>query len=150
MLKAKDIMTRDVVTVKPSTTVEELAKLLIEHKISGAPVLDDAGHLVCVVTEHDLIKKEKRLHIPTILRIFDAIIYLESSKRLEEDIRSMVATKVGDICKSDVVTVEEETTLTEIATIMSEREVHLLPVMRDDKIVGILGKADVIRAMTLG
>jgi CBS-domain-containing membrane protein len=150
MLKARDIMTRDVIAVKPDTTVEELARILMEHHISGAPVVDDMGELVGIVTEHDLINKEKRLHIPTVVRIFDAFIYLESSKRFEEDMRKMVATKVGDICSMEVITVDEETPLTEIATIMSEKDVHLLPVMSQGRMSGIIGKEDILRAVTEG
>lgn len=150
MLKASDIMTRDVITVTPQTTVEELARVLIEKHISGAPVVDEAGALVGIVTEHDLIKKEKRLHIPTVVQIFDAFIYLESSKRFKEDVKTMLAKKVGDICSSDVVTVDEDTTVTEIATIMSEKDIHLLPVMAGGKMVGIVGKEDVLKGMTKG
>jgi CBS-domain-containing membrane protein len=150
MLKARDIMTREVITVKPDTTVEELARILMEHHISGVPVVDDAGELVGIVTENDLINKEKRLHIPTVVRIFDAFIYLESSKRFEEDIRKMVATKVGDICSMEVVTVEEDTPLAEIATIMSEKDIHLLPVMKEGRMAGIIGKEDIVRAVTEG
>ena len=147
MLKAKDIMTRKVISVTPQTTVEDLARLLIDHHISGVPVLDEAGNLVGIVTEHDLINKEKRLHIPTVLRIFDAFIYLESPKRFESDIKRMLATKVGDICITNVITVDEDAPISEIATIMSERGVHLLPVMKEGSLVGIIGEEDVIRAV---
>ncbi len=147
MLKAKDIMTEDVITVKPEATVEELARLLIEHKISGTPVVDDANHLVGVVTENDLIKKNKRLHIPTVIRLFDAYFLLDSGK-VEEDIKKMVAATVDEICNKAIVSLTEETTLEEIATIMSEKNIHLLPVLRDGRVVGIIGKADVVKAMT--
>ncbi len=148
MLTAKDVMTRDVITVGPRTTVEELARLLIEHHISGAPVVDDAGELVGIVTEHDLINREKRLHIPTVVQIFDAFIYLESSKRFEDDLKKMVGTKVGDICNPHVVTIGEDTALSEIATIMTEKDIHLLPVMSGKKLVGIVGKEDVLKAFS--
>ena len=85
MLKAKDIMTRDVITVKPEATVEELARLLIEHKISGVPVVGGAGNIAGIVTENDLIRKNKRFHIPTIIRLFDAYILLGSGKAEEEN-----------------------------------------------------------------
>jgi CBS domain-containing protein len=147
MLKARDIMTRDVITVRPETTVEELARLLIEHKISGTPVIDKDGRLVGIVTENDLITQNKRLHIPTIIRLFDAYIMLGSG-RMEEEIKKMAATTVGEICTRDVVTVTEDTSIEEIATIMSERHIHLLPVVRDERVVGIIGKADVVGAMT--
>jgi len=143
-------MTTDVATVTPDTTVEELARLLMERNISGAPVIDDAGRLAGIVTEHDLIKKERRLHIPTVVQIFDAFIYLESSKRFEEDLKKMVAKKVGDILTKDVVTVSEDATVTEIATIMTDKDIHLFPVMKDREMVGIIGKKDILKAMTQG
>ena len=147
MLKAKDIMTVDVITVKPETTVEELARLLIEHKISCVPVVDDKDHIVGVVTENDLIKKNARLHIPTIIRLFDAYFLLNSGK-VEDDIKKMVAVTVGEICNKDIVSLTEETPLDEIATIMSEKNIHLLPVLRDGMVVGIVGKADIVKSMT--
>jgi CBS domain-containing protein len=147
MLLAKDIMTADVITAKPATTVEELARILIEHKISGAPVVDDANRLVGIVTEHDLIKKNKRFHIPTMIRLFDAYFLLDSDK-VEDDIKKMVAITVDEICNKKVVSITEDTTLEEIATIMSEQNIHLLPVLNDGVVVGIVGKADVVRSMT--
>jgi CBS domain-containing protein len=150
MLMARDIMTRDVATVTFDTSVEDLARILMGRNISGAPVIDDSGKLIGIVTEHDLIKKERRLHIPTVVQIFDAFIYLESSKRFEEDLRNMVAKKVGDIYTKDVVTVNEDTTVTEIATLMIDKDIHLLPVLKDGLLSGIIGKKDIVRAMTQG
>ena len=144
MLKAKDIMTVDVITAKPETTVEELARLLIEHKISGVPVVEDGNKLIGVVTENDLIKKNARFHIPTIIRLFDAYFLLNSGK-VEEEIRKMVAGTVDEICNKDIVSLTEESTLEEIATIMSEKHIHLLPVLRDSMVVGIVGKADIVK-----
>jgi CBS domain-containing protein len=145
MLKAKDIMNTAVVTVTPDTSVEELGRLLIEKGISGAPVVDADNRLFGIVTENDLIRQNERFHIPTLLRLFDAFIPLERSKSIENEIRRMSASKVSDICTRDVITVEPETSLQDLATIMSEKGVHLLPVMSSGKIVGIVGKMDVIR-----
>jgi CBS domain-containing protein len=147
MLTAKDIMTKDVVTVTPDTSIEKLAALLVNNKISGAPVVDTNGALFGMVTENDLISQNKRLHIPTVVSFLDAAIYLESSKKFAEEVRRVTATKVGDICSKKVVTISEETTLTDIATIMDEKKVHVLPVIRDGKVVGIVGKRDVVRAV---
>jgi CBS-domain-containing membrane protein len=147
MLNATDIMTKDVITVKNETTIEELARLLIDHKISGVPVLDDDNKMIGIVTENDLIKKNKRFHIPTIVRLFDAYFLLDSGK-VEDEIKKMVATTVGEIYTKKVLSISEDTTLEEIATIMAEKHIHLLPVLRDDEVVGIVGKADVVRSMT--
>ncbi len=147
MLKAKDIMTTNVITVGPETTIEELARILIEHKISGTPVVDEKGDLYGIVTENDLISQKKRLHIPTIVRLFDAYIMLESSSKIEKEIKRMSAVTVKDICVRDVITVTEETTLDEIATIMAEKKVHLIPVVEGKKIKGIIGKIDMIKGI---
>jgi CBS-domain-containing membrane protein len=147
MLKATDIMTKDVITAKNETTIEELARLLIHHKISGVPVIDDDNKLIGIVTENDLIKKNKRFHIPTIVRLFDAYFLLDSGK-VEDEIKKMVATTVGEICTKKVLSISEDTTLEEIATIMAEKHIHLLPVLRENEVVGIVGKADVVRSMT--
>lgn len=147
MLNATDIMTKDVITVKTDTTIEALARLLIDHKISGTPVVDDDDKLIGIVTENDLIKKNKRFHIPTIVRLFDAYFLLDSAK-VEDEIKKMVATTVGEICTRKVTSISEDTTLEDIATIMAEKHIHLLPVLRDGKVVGIVGKADVVKSMT--
>lgn len=147
MLKAKDIMTTDVITVSPGTTIEEFARMLAGHKISGAPVVDDNGDLIGIVTENDLISQNKRLHIPTIMRLFDAYIMLESLAKIEKEIKRMAASTVGEICTKNVITVTENTPVDEVATIMSEKKVHLIPVVEGRKISGIIGKIDIIKGM---
>lgn len=149
MQKAKNIMSKNVVTISPKATVEELARLLIKHKISGVPVVDNAENLIGIVTENDLINQNKRLHIPTIIRLFDAFIVLGSG-RMQEEIKKMTASKVDEICTKKVVSITEETSLEEVATIMSEKNIHLLPVVRDSVVVGIVGKADVVSATIYG
>ena len=146
MLKAKDIMTKEVISVKPETTIEELARLLMKQQISGAPVVDDKGKIVGIVTENDLISKNSRLHIPTILRLFDAYIPLGTSK-MESDIRKMAASTVEDICTKEIITVDEEASVEYIATIMTEKRIHILPVVREGKLVGIIGKKDLIKGI---
>ncbi|HAS55421.1 MAG: hypothetical protein A2X56_13030 [Nitrospirae bacterium GWC2_57_13] len=146
MLTAKDIMTKDVITVAPDTSVEDLASLLVQHKISGVPVVNESGALYGIVTENDLISRNKRLHIPTVVSFLDAAIYLESSKKFEEEVRKIVATKVGDICVRKVITIAEDATLADIATLMSDKKKHLLPVVKDGKVIGIVGKRDVVKA----
>ncbi len=146
MFKATDIMTRDVITVKPDTTLEELARILIRYQITGAPVVDDNGNLKGIVTENDLISKNSRLHIPTLLRLFDAFIPLGTS-RLEIEIKKMAAYTVDNICIKEVITVASETSVEDIATIMTEKKIHLLPVLKEGRLIGIIGKKDLIRSI---
>jgi CBS domain-containing protein len=147
MLRAADIMKKDVISVTPDTSVEELGRLFIENDISGVPVVDPSGKPVGMVTENDLISQNKRLHIPTVLRLFDAFIPLEGFSSVEKEIRKMSATVVDDICTKDITTIVEDTPLDEIATIMIERNMHHLPVVREGKVVGIVGKHEVIRGV---
>ena len=147
MLTAKDIMTRNVVTVTADTSIEALASLLVKNQISGVPVVDEGGALVGIVTENDLISQNKRLHIPTVVSFLDAAIYLESSKKFEQEVKRMAATRVGDICNRKVVSITEDATMVDIATIMDEKKVHLLPVVEKGKVVGIVGKRDVLKAV---
>ncbi|MBF0539350.1 MAG: CBS domain-containing protein [Nitrospirae bacterium] len=146
-LRAKDICSRDIVTITPDMTIEELGRLFMERDISGVPVLAEDGSLYGVVTENDLISTEKSFHIPTIINIFDAIIPIQGDAYIEREIAKMAATIVDDICVRDIITVEEETPLQEIADIMIEQKIHLLPVLKDGRLTGIIGKKDVIRAI---
>ena len=150
MLTAKDIMTKNVTTVGAATTIEELARILMEHKISGVPVVDDNENLIGIVTENDLISRDKRLHIPTVMRLFDAFIVLESQSKVEKEIKRMTAITVNDIYIKEAITVTEGTPVQDIATIMSEKKVHLIPVVEgknEKKIIGIIGKIDLIKGI---
>jgi CBS domain-containing protein len=147
MLTARDIMTREVITITDESTVKELARILSIHQISGVPVIDDKGKLVGVVTESDLIYQTKKVHIPTVITILDSVFYLENPDKMGDEMKKMAGTKVKDILTSAPITVTEETPLDEIATIMAEKNVHTLPVVDKDTLVGVIGKKDIIRTL---
>ncbi len=148
MLKAKDIMTRDVITVRRDTPISQLSHLFIQHGINGVPVVDDDGKLVGIVTQGDLIEQNKNLHIPTVITLFDAVLFLESEKKFEDDVKKLTGTKVEDIYNKKVVTVTSETDIADITTIMAEKEIHTLPVVDDGKLTGVIGKLDLIKGMS--
>lgn len=147
MVKARDIMKKEIISVHPEMPVDELGRFFIEHDISGAPVMDAQGQLKGIVTEYDLISQSKKFHIPSMLRIFDAIIPLEGSEAMKKEIQKMAASQVADICTTDVIAINEDTPIEEIATIMAEKHITLLPVVRDGKVVGVVGKHEVIRGV---
>jgi CBS domain-containing protein len=148
MKTARDIMTREVFTVTAGTPLDELARAFSAKRVSGFPVVDEEGALVGVVTESDLIHQNQHLHIPTAVAIFDAVIVLGSSKRLEEEIRQLSATIVGEIMTRTPVTVLEDSTVSEIAGLMADKGVHTLPVLDETgRLVGVVGKLDIIRGM---
>jgi CBS-domain-containing membrane protein len=147
MLKAKNVMTRDVITVRRETTIRELALLFSEKGISSVPVVDDACELVGIVSESDLVEQDKNLHIPTVVSIFDWVIYLESGKRFEKELQKMTGQTVGDIYSENVVSVGPEVELSEIADIMSREKMHAVPVIEGRRLVGVVGRIDLIRTM---
>ena len=149
MKKAKDIMSTKVITANESMSVKELAKLLYENKISGVPVYNDARQIIGIATESDLIDQNKKVHIPTVVAILDSFVFLENPEKLEKDIKKMAATNVGDICSHHLVSVNPETPLDEVATLMAEQQVHTLPVMDGERLVGVIGKTDIIRTLVL-
>jgi len=144
----RDLMTRDVVSVASDTTVQELARLLLEHKISGLPVVDKEGRIIGIVSEGDLVYQDKKLHTPAFLEILGGVIYLENPNRLGQDLMKMTAAKVGDLMTTRVYTVKEDTSVEEIATIMVEKKVNRVPVVDGaGKLVGIVSRQDLIKAM---
>ncbi len=147
MLTAKDIMTKNVFTVQDDTSVTDLAKLLTDNHISGAPVVSANGKITAVVTESDLIDQSKKLHIPTVLTILDSVFYLENPDKMEDEIKKMAGTKVADICSGPATIIVPDTPLDEIATIMAEKNIHTLPVLDGSELVGVIGKKDIIRTL---
>ncbi len=148
MPKVADVMTRDVITVTPETSLRELANILAENNINGAPVVDDKGKVLGVVCESDLVDQNRPLHIPTVFVILDSVIPLENPWRLQKEFKRLAATTVGDIYSRPAVSVEPDTDLSEVARIMSERKLYTLPVIEGGRLVGIVGKVDVIRSLT--
>lgn len=146
-MKAKDIMTKDVLTVSLDTPVKKVAELLTDYEISGAPVLDEHDRVIGIVTESDLIEQKKNLHLPTVVTLFEGVLFLERPQKIKREIEKMLGATVKDIYSKKVITINENATLEDIATIMSEKKVHLLPVLRGDDLVGVVGKVDVVRAL---
>lgn len=147
MLKAKDIMTKEVITVRRDTTVRELAQLFAQHRISTVPVVDEGGLLVGIVSESDLIEQDKNLHIPTVVSIFDWVIYLESDKRFEKELQKMTAQTVGEIYAEEVFSVGPESPVSEVADIMTSKRIQAVPVVEGRRVVGIIGRIDMVKTM---
>jgi len=144
---AKDIMTKKVITVKPDTKVEEIAKILSENNISGVPVVNEDNEVVGIVSEGDLIYQDKKLHMPSFIQILGGIIFLESMKTFEKELKKIIGYKAENIMEKDVITVTEDTPVDEIATIMIEKRINRVPVVRNGKMVGIVTRADIVKTL---
>lgn len=147
MLKAKDIMTVDVYKVTAGTELKQLAALLERTGVSTLPVVDDADCLVGVVSATDLIDRDKPLHIPTVISLFDWVLYLESEKNFEEQVKRISAQTVDEICTKPAISCDPETTVAEIADLMVKNKIHLVPVVDEGALVGVVARLDLVRAM---
>ncbi len=144
---AKDIMTVDVVTVSPDDTVEDVVKLLLEKRISGVPVVNEEKKVVGIVSEGDLIIRSRKLHVPSYIQILGGIIYLDDPEEFREELRKAIAVRVEDIMTREPLTVNEDTSVEEMATVMTDAGINRLPVIKDDKLAGIVSRADIIRSL---
>lgn len=147
-LKAADIMRKDVVTITEDATMQELAELLSTNQISGVPVVDNDNRVVGVATEGDLVSIDADIHFPHYIQLFDSVIFLESVKKFDERLRKAAAYRVRELMTTDVVTVQQDELVEKVATLMTDREINRLPVLDGDTLVGIITRADVVRAMS--
>lgn len=147
MLKVKDIMTTDVISVTPQTEIVHAAKLLLEKRINGVPVVDEKGTLVGILCESDLIIQQKKFPVPSLFTLLDGFVPLTSMKRLEAEVQKMSAVIVADAMTPKPLTVTPETTVEEVATIMVGRKFHTLPVVDEGRLVGIVGKDDILKTL---
>ncbi len=144
---AKDIMTTEVISVSPEERVDVVTKLLIDNKISGIPVVDKDNHIVGIVTEKDLLIKAGELKVPFYITLFDSIIFMENPLRFNNDLKKYTASKVKDAMTTKVLVVDENTPVHEIAETMQNKGVNRLPVVRNGKLIGIVTRNDVLKAL---
>lgn len=147
MQTAADIMTKDVITVRTDLGVVEAAQLLLDKGINGAPVVDDDGRVVGILCQSDLVAQQKRISLPSIFSFLDGFIPLNSIRDLEHEVEKMSAATVGQAMTAKVTSVKSDTNLEEVATLMVERSFHTIPVIDGGKLVGIIGKSDVLKTV---
>ncbi len=146
MIKAEDIMTKELITVSPEDEIVKAAKILLGRGINGVPVVK-SGNLVGILCQSDLIAQQKSLPIPSVFTLLDGLIPLGSGKNLEKAFHKITAMTVSDSMSPDPVTVHPQTGIEEIARLMVDRNLHTLPVVDEGKLVGIIGKEDVLRTL---
>jgi CBS domain-containing protein len=142
-MHASDVMTRDVITVSPEDPLQEVAKILLKHRISGVPVLDKDGKLVGVVSEGDLMRRAETdtdNHRSWWLRLF------VGAETLANDYVRSHARKVADIMTTSVLTAAPDTPLRDIASLMERNRVKRLPIVEDGRLIGIVSRANLMQA----
>ncbi|HEX3524367.1 MAG TPA: CBS domain-containing protein [Stellaceae bacterium] len=143
-MRAIDVMVRDVVTVHPDTDVAEAIRLLAEHDVSALPVVDPAGNLVGVLSEGDLIH---RVEIGTEKRRPWWQEAVTGASTLAADFAKSHGKKVGEVMTSGVISVSEDTLLSEIATPFERKGIKRVPVVKNAKLVGIVSRSNLIQAL---
>lgn len=147
MLRAKDIMTTQVITVSPETEIAQAAKLLLENHINGVPVVDPENRLVGILCQSDLISQQKKLPIPSLFTFLDGYIPLSSTRQIEKQVQKIAATTVAHAMTTDPVTVEPDTSIQDVAALMVDKNFHSLPVLDKGRLVGIVGKEDILKTL---
>jgi CBS domain-containing protein len=150
MLKVKDIMTKTVISVSPETEIIHATKLLLENRINGLPVIDETGKLVGILCQSDLIAQQKKLPIPSFFTFLDGLITLSPLKQIEKEAQKIAAITVSQAMTPNPVTVRPDTNIEEVAALMVDNNFHTIPVVDGGKLVGIVGKEDVLRTLIPG
>jgi len=143
----RDVMTSKVITLRPEQSFEEAADILAEHQIGAAPVVDEAGKLVGLLRDEDLIVSESNLHVPTWLNLFGVDVPVPGSqKRFEHELKRMVASNVKDLMVTEFATCKADDLLGGVATQMHDHDVTHMPVVDGDgNLVGIIARGDIVR-----
>ena len=138
--KAEDIMSKDIIKVKPKDSIHKVSRILAENDTSGAPVVDDIGRIVGVISEHDIVAFLSAFDINK-LEVMDssnlphlAHIYLQAS-----------AKPIEEVMIKEVVTADPEATIDELAEIMTENNINRVPIVEKGNLVGIVSRIDILR-----
>jgi CBS domain-containing protein len=150
MPTVREYMDDDPVTIKPETKAEDVARLLGEQELHAVPVVNDAGRCVGIVTESDLVMPDEEgdLHIPHYVQLFGGLVFLESVKGFEKRLQKAVAAMAKDLMTADPTTVPPDADVHEAARVISSSGHNRLPVVEHGLLVGVITRADVLRALT--
>ena len=143
----KDCMTAAPVTVKPTETVESAVKIMEERQIGGLPVVDEQGAIVGLLSEGDLLVREAPLKPPLYITLLGSIIYFESPGHFHEHIKKALGMMVQDVMTAHPVTVAPDVPLSDAAQLMIDKKVERLPVVEENRLVGILTRHDLVNAL---
>ena len=152
MATVREYMDTDPVTVTPDATVEEVARILGEQELYGVPVVGDDGAVVGIVTENDLVigDEEGDLHIPHYIELFGGLVFLEPFRRFEQRLKKAVAATAAQMMTADPRTVGPDDAVEDAAHVIVETGHNRIPVVDGERLVGVISRADVVRALAAG
>lgn len=146
-MQVREIMSSPAITVTPATQIREVARIMHENQISGVPVVDETGALQGLITELDLIARNAPVHEPRYIAVLSAMIplSLEEYRQYKEQLRQALAINAGDLMTADVPTVAPDTPVEEALEMMLDAEVITLPVLEQERVVGVVSRTDMVR-----
>jgi CBS domain-containing protein len=145
---ANDVMTKKVMSVKPSETIKNLFQLMDKHGILGVPVIDEKKHVVGMITETDLIEHFTTLETPRSINLLGGILFLDNTEEFNKNLKDHCAETVKDLMTSPVITVKESARLLDMINLMSTHKITRLPVVNGKKeLVGIVTRTDVVHEL---
>lgn len=144
---ARDIMTSDVITVQEDTTIDEVSRIFVDKHISGLPVVNQYNKLVGVISEGDLMYKQKPVKPPTFINLFDGLFPIDR-KEFQEDMKRIAAYQVKDLMTKPAVYAYEDTPVSDLATIIVDKKVNRVPIVNEImEVVGLVSRHDLVRSM---
>lgn len=142
-MNVRELMSPVEVSVAPDTSVPEAARLLLDRNVFGIPVID-GDKLVGIVTRRDVVTKHAHAHLPVYIALGGYVAPFELPGSREE-VERVLAVKVRDLMDDEVVTVDSDASVDDAATLMADHDVDPVPVMENDRVIGIISMADIIR-----
>ena len=145
----RDIMNPNPPTVRPDASVEDVVRILSERDASAVIVVNEGERPTGIITEADLViaDEEGDLHLPHYFELFGGIVFLEPLRRFEQKLKKAVAARASDLMTADPVTVDADATAREAAKVIVDKHHNHLPVVEHGRLVGLVTRADVLRAL---
>ena len=145
-MKVENYMNRNVISIKEEDSLENVINILLENKISGAPVVDESNKVIGVISESDLIYQDKELKVPSFIPLLGGFIMLESIRKFEKQLMKMSAYKANQVMSCPPLTINEDSDVKEAVNIMLDNKINRLPVVDEqNKLVGIITRSDILK-----
>jgi CBS domain-containing protein len=150
-MKIKDLMTKNVIGVKPTDTVNHVADMLAEHHFTGVPVMDDSKKLLGLISERDFIASDSKIYLPTYIKLLTEFDFIKhDEKRLSPAVQNIINATASDIMNTEPVTADEEMDIEALANLFGQKRVNPIPVVDANNIVvGIISRSDLIKLFSL-
>ena len=152
MTLVKDIMTREVISVRPDGSLQEAAEILAKHGFDGVPVVDEKNKLVGILTEYDLVSKGSATHLPTFQKIIQNLgVYSKDKFRFKKDFEDIASLKVKDMMNNDPLILQENATYEDAVTAFRDHHrVNPIPVVNNErKVIGVMSRYDILKPLHL-